>query len=203
MAPTITVTIMASTGTTTKIRAGLAALAVFLGVSAAVNLCCTWTPVSKANTEIDGLLHALAAMSETENAEPYQDLLQRQEQALAAKPSEPYAWARLSYLRQKTGAGDRSAFEALRMADIVSPFEIQQLPERAVSWLKFREVENAGERAYQDALWQKSFSVASEMTWNLALHLGLIKYVGEALARKDKDLAEDWQLRMRDADMAP
>jgi hypothetical protein len=204
MAMTITVIIMGNTKATTRTsRAiGIGILGAVLAVSAAVNLFGTLTPAATLNARISARLLASAALPENLKPIEFALLKQIQEQALAAKPPEPFGWARLSYLRTKTGSSDADAFAALRMSDTVSPFETQQLPERAVTWGRFKSVQTPAEQDYQDTLWQKAFTLATDETWDFAVHLGITPEVGRALARKNSDLASGWYGRMSDAGIA-
>jgi hypothetical protein len=191
---------MASTAATIKTRlAGVLFLTLgcCLAALAVVGLFGTFTPVADSNAQIDARLQVLAGKAD--NPAELQNLLHLQEEALAAKPSEPYGWARLSYLRWMTGAESRDAFAALRMSDFVSPFEPRQLPERAVAWLRFRQVETLEERLYQDTLWQKAVALWDDETWALTSRLEITDYVGKALDHKDKDLAKAWRERIDDA----
>lgn len=196
----ITVITMENTSPTTKTKIArgiFAAYGVLLVLSASVNLLGTFTPVAHLNARIDEKLHAAARQKGVEStATDYVKLLSQQEQALSEGPSEPYGWARLSYLRAVANKGDKEAFAALKMADLVSPYEVDQLPERAVSWAKYSNVQTKAEQDYDDTLWQKAATLAWNPSWDMAKKLGITKVVGDALARKDKKLAEGWRGRM-------
>lgn len=209
MAMTITVITMENTKATTRtsraIRIkvlGIGALGLILAVCAAINLFGTFTPAGDLSRLINDRLQVTVVLPNNLKPIEYHALLSLQEQALASKPSEPYGWARLSYLRSVTGGSDQDAFAALRMSDTVSPFETQQLPSRAIAWMKFKPVQNAAEQDYQDMLWQKAFARSPDETWNMARQLGLTNEVGKAIARKNPGLAAGWYGRMRAAGMA-
>jgi hypothetical protein len=195
---------MANTKATIRTRLavfGFVAIGYILAMCAGVNVFGTFTPIENRNEQIDVRLQAAITMPGDQKTAEFQTLKNMQEKALTSKPSEPYGWARLSYLRHVTGDDDKSAFAALRMSDLVSPFEVQQLPERAAAWMKFSNVENEQQRDYQDTLWRKAFTLADDTTWALAQRLNITKYVGEALARKNSDAADGWHSRMREANI--
>ncbi|MDP9127628.1 MAG: hypothetical protein M3N08_05145 [Pseudomonadota bacterium] len=125
----------------------------------------------------------------------FQELQGQQERDLAKKPSEPYGWARLAYLRYQTSNDERAAFAALRMSDFTSPYEAPQLPERAYMWMRFRNVESADQKAYQDVLWQKAFSMERDATWRTARQNNIDNEVGQSLKRTDPALYAEWQER--------
>ena len=196
---TIMVITMANIKATTRTKAigwAFAAYGLLLGVCALINLFDTFTPLTAMNASIDTRLQAVSSLRNDQKSLEYGKLLHMQEKTLLGKPSEPYAWARLSYLRNVTGEGDAPAFAALKMSDLVSPYEAEQLPERAVAWSKFANVQNKEEREYQDELWQKAFTVSGDATWDLAAQLGLTKMVGDLFARKNHDLADGWRDRV-------
>lgn len=174
---------------------------VLLCVSAEVNLFCSYTAMTDQDRLIDRQVQAAAQLPDDQKLRSFSQLLRMQEKALSGKPSSPYGWARLSYLRVMTGQGDREAFAALRMSDLVSPYEPLQLPERAVTWLKFKNVETDEERQYQNTLWQKAYATVPDATWKTAQEYGITKYVGQALAHEDKDLGDGWRDRMVAAGM--
>jgi hypothetical protein len=180
---------------------GFAVLGVLLAVAAVFNLFSTYTPIADLNASMDTQIKAITDLPADQKHVQFDRLRALQEKALAKKPSEPYGWARLSYLRTVLGDDAKDAFAALRMSDLVSPYEVQQLPERAVAWVNFHAVENKDEKDYQDTLWQKAFTVAPDATWTIALSFNMTKAVGEAIARKDPGLAEGWHGRMADAGM--
>lgn len=202
---TTTVITMENTKATTKTKAVCVALAscgVLLAVCGAINIFGTFTEAAKTNERIDARMHAATTLSDKERIAEFNELLDLQKETLRVRPSEPFGWARLAYFRAMTGLGKEEAFAALRMSDFVSPYEVQQLPERAVDWLRYSDVETKEEQAYQDTLWQKAFTVAEKPTWDLALQLGITKLVAASLARRDKKLAEGWRGRMSEAGLS-
>ncbi len=172
----------------------IALLSIVMAVLALFNLCLTMTPHADLNARIvDDLGRAPQLMSD-DRVKLLHKLLKDQEYALGGKPSEPFAWARLAYLRLATGQDARNAFAALQMSDLVSPDEPRQLPERALMWRQMRGVEDDTAKAYQAELWEKSFRIQPDITWQLAAKNGISAEVGQALAR-DPDLQEEWKAR--------
>jgi hypothetical protein len=122
-------------------------------------------------------------------------LRDEQEDALTGKPAEPFAWARLAWLRLATGDDRAHAFAALRLSDQISPGEPDQLPERALMWRQFRAVENRDEQDYQTELWQKAFRLDPERTWKIAAQNGLTGEAGDAIKADDAEQYEEWKAR--------
>jgi hypothetical protein len=119
-----------------------------------------------------------------------------QENTLAGKPAEPFAWARLAWLRLATGGDHADAFAALRLSDLISPGEPRQLPERALMWWQFRDVEDKDQQDYQTALWQKAFRLQPDHAWQIAAQNGIADEVGDALkSGDDPELYEEWKAR--------
>lgn len=191
-------TTMENIRATTKInrRVGTALLGLLMAGFACMNLFGTMTPTMDLNTKISTRLHAAATLPENRRGSEYNQLKSMQEKALSARPADPYGWERLSYLRNKIGNNDEYSFAALRMSDIVSPFETLELPERAVMWMKFRSVQTTEEKDYQDILWIKSYLQSPEQTWDFASGLNLTREVGASINRKNQGLAASWYRRM-------
>src|ERR1700722_12192934 len=144
---------------TEKIRLDYAVLGLVLGFFAIVNMFGTMTPIAASNEYIYRTLDKAVSLPANERLTVLSTLLKLQEKALTRRPSEPSAWSRLSYLRLSTEGNQHEAFEALRMSDLVSPYEAPQLPERAVMWRIFSSVETPEQQAYADTLWQKAYSL--------------------------------------------
>jgi hypothetical protein len=124
------------------------------------------------------------------------DLRERQEKALAGLPAEPFAWARLAYLRLATQGDMPDAFAALRLSDLVSPDQAGgQLPERALMWRQLSIAENPAERAYGAVLWQKAFRTQRDVTWQLAVRNKITGEVEDALKQGDTGLYGEWKAR--------
>ena len=71
-----------------------------------------------------------------------------------------------------TEGNAQEALAALRMSDLVSPYEALELPERALMWLHFRATETPDEQEYQTVLWQRAFNVCSSETWRSRIPTG-------------------------------
>jgi len=170
-------------------------LCVMLAFFSAINLFWAITPVATRNEYIYNELDKAVNLPVPARLALFSDLREQQEKALARKPGDPYGWARLAYLRIATQGNLKSAFEALRMSDLVSPYEAPQLPERAAMWHKFTSVETKDQLSYQDTLWQKAYSMKPDTTWETAKREGIIKEAGESLMRKDPALYEEWKNR--------
>lgn len=117
---------------------------------------------------------------------------EKQEKLLTKNPSDPFAWARLSYLRLITQGDKKGAFAALRMSDLLSPYEPRQQLERALMWHDLREVEDAQQQEYQNALWLKAFKLERNATFDAVRQRGLIEEVNNAMQSAPKDLLGDW-----------
>ncbi|HEU0117047.1 MAG TPA: hypothetical protein VFR09_00310 [Alphaproteobacteria bacterium] len=196
---------MANTKATTATKAtysplalALGALGVILALFALTNLFSSYTPIADLNNRIDDELKVAVNLDPAQRIPLFNEMKELQENALRAKPSEPYGWARLSYLRETTDNDQKEAFAALQMSDFVSPWEAAQLPERAFNWRHFRGIETKQQQDYQDALWQKAATVSFDPTWDLAVHQRIVGEVKDALTRKDLNLAESWKGKMAD-----
>lgn len=191
---------MANTATTTPINlriVGLGALASLLVFFSLANIFATLTPVKRLNDRIAEAIPAADAQEPAARLQSLTELRRQQEWALARKPADPFAWARLAYLRLATLNDPRAAFAALQMSDIISPGEPRALPERAVFWWQLRDVETAEQRDYQATLWAKAFSLNRDLTWKTARQYGLVKEAGEALQKSAPDLYEEWKERVQ------
>ncbi len=196
MAMTITASIMTTiraTIPTDPRRCWFLALGILLAAFALVNLFLTLTPAARLNEQIDRRLLETADLSGAERLERLNELKDKQDMALSHKPADPYAWSRLSWLRMETDKDQKAAFAALRMSDLVSPWEAPQLPERAMMWRKYRNAQTPEQKAYQDELWQKAFSLRHRDTDDLARINGMRDDVGDALKRRDPALYEEWK----------
>jgi hypothetical protein len=171
-----------------------------LACFASVNLFATPTPTGQLNDHIA----AEMSRSDTLDFRPRLELLGQlrplQEEALKRKPADPLAWGRLATLRLVTQGDMPDAFAALRLSDLVSPGEPEQLPRRAWMWRQLRSVETPDQQAYQDQLWQKAFSADDGATWTLAVTMNLVDEVGAALQRTDATLYEKWEKWTRTLD---
>ena len=190
---------MANTKPTTRIRksaAGVAVLGFGLFLFAAINLFASVTPVADRNDYVDDAMHKAVLLPVAKRLALFSDLRAEQERNLALKPSEPYGWSRLSSLRLATEGNPKRAFAALRMSDLVSPYEAPQLPERAWMWSRLRMAEDADQQAYQDILWKKAFSMDRAATWAVAVRGGGVSEVGVSLQLTDTELYEEWKDRV-------
>ncbi len=169
-----------------------------LGLFSYINLLGQPEPLALLNTQIVTNLASAAALPADQRIKLYMGLREQQEKALAGKPSEPFAWARLSYLRLATDSNKTAAFEALRLSDLISPHEPRQLPERALMWRQFHQVQTTEQQAYQDVLWQNAYRLQPDATWQIAVRSKITDEVGEALKRTDPELHEQWQARIKE-----
>lgn len=187
-----------------------AVLGTWLVLAASVNLLGTFTPTARKNeTMIRNVQivasriapHPVSLAGESQTIDPaiWTTLKQVQESALKRNPSDPYAWSRLSWLRGKSGDGDQAAFAALRMSDLVSPYEAPQLAERAATWRRFRNVQTPEQQRYQTTLWSKAFALDDQETLRVAIQNKLTDEVGKALASANPAAAEDWKTRLKQA----
>ena len=167
-------------------------LGVLLAFFSAINLFATVTPVANNNEKIYQELEQSTSLPMAARLAEFSDLLKRQEKALSRNPSEPYGWTRLSYLRLTTQGNEQGAFDALRMSDLVSPFEDPQLVERALMWRKFKDVENKDEQDYQDTLWVKAFTMHPQATWDAGNKEGILREIGESIQRKSAIQYAQW-----------
>jgi hypothetical protein len=193
----ITVITMGSTKgiiQTKHLRYGLGIAYAILGLCAVLNLFFTLTPAAKSNALLDDQIQAWA-----NDGIPAPDIAAteaaQQERNLTRIPSDPFSWARLTRLRLAAKENPKAAFEALRMADLVSPYESAQLPERAVMWRQFRNYETPEQRLYQDTLWVRSYGMQRDLTWDYALRSGLSREAGDALHHNNPALYEEWKYR--------
>jgi hypothetical protein len=195
---TITVITMANTKLTIpteKACIDIAMLCVVLVFFSAINLFWAITPIATRNEYIYSQLDKAVNLPVPARLALFSSLREQQEKALARKPGDPYGWARLAYLRITTEGNLKSAFDALRMSDLVSPYEAPQLPERAAMWHKFASIETREQLSYQDTLWQKAYNLKPDTTWETAKREGITKEAGESLMRKDPALYEAWKNR--------
>jgi hypothetical protein len=162
---------------------------------AVANLVMTLTPAAEADALIDTEFQDAQALPAGAKINAFKELRDDQAWTLAQRPSDPYGWARLAYLRLATTGDMKSALEALAMSDFVSPYEGPQLPERAVMWYRFRSVETPEQQAYQDALWHKAAIMADDMTWQMAVQNKLVDQAIASLQKTDPTLSREWQGR--------
>jgi hypothetical protein len=196
MATGITGTTMASTRTTTRIdlRAFFAAGGFLLVVFAVTALCFGLTPLADQNAVIAKNLMQSDALEKASRQVEQVDLLKKQVENLKQNPAEPFAWARLAYLRFTAERRPRAAFAALKMSDMVSPHEPRQLVERAFMWHDLRQMQGEAERAYQTELWVRAFDEQRGLMIQTAYKRGLIKEVAAAFRTVDEDLYRDWMI---------
>lgn len=184
-------------------------MGIWLAVAAAINLFGTFTPTATKNESMIRNVQIVAShlapqavsLSKKNDIEPavWNDLKKIQESALKRNPADPYAWSRLSWLRLKSGDGDQAAFAALRMSDLVSPYEAPQLAERAMNWRNFRNVQTPEQQRYQSALWNKAFLLDDQETLRAAVVNALTDEVGKALSETDPAAYQDWKWRVEQA----
>ncbi|MER2519251.1 MAG: hypothetical protein ABTQ34_01010 [Bdellovibrionales bacterium] len=184
-----------------------AVLGTWLVMAASVNLLGTFTPTARKNEDMIRNVQIVASHlvqlpvllpTESRTIDPaiWDSLKKIQESALKRSPADPYAWSRLSWLRRKAGDSEQDAFAALRMSDLVSPYEAPQLAERAVTWRSFRNVQTLEQQRYQVALWNKAFMLDDQETLRMAVQNKLTDEVGKALASVNPAAAEDWKSRL-------
>jgi hypothetical protein len=176
-----------------KKRILLAVMGSGLALFAAVNLFGSFTPAADRNTKLDNQFASAVELPLKQKLPVFTDMMHQQERILAARPSEPYGWARLAHLRHFITGNNQAAFEALRMSDLVSPYEAAQMPERALMWRDFRAVQTGEQRDYQDALWEKAFTMQGAETLALARKAKIVNEVGDALKRRNPVIQEHWQ----------
>src|ERR1043166_689555 len=191
---------MAITTGTTKIitrisraRFGMAAFACVLAAFACANLLSLPVTADALNIRAQKGLEEAAASPPGDRAEAFKGPLALQEEALAREPADPYAWARLSYLRMVTGADAKSAFDALRLSDLVSPNDPRQLPERAMMWREYKAVQTPDQQAYQATLWEKAWLAQRKETYERAADKKISAEVGDSLKKSDPALYEEWK----------
>jgi len=173
----------------------LALFGVMLACLAFINLSGRATPSVKINDRIVTALGGARSLPVDLRLPLLTELREQQEKALSEEPAEPFAWARLAWLRIATQGDAQDAFAALRLSDLISPGEPRQLPERALMWRQFAPVEDDSQKAYQNVLWQKAFQMQRDATWTLAVQNGITNEVGNALKQTDPDLYEEWKER--------
>ncbi len=181
-----------ATTQTNALRCGFGALYALLAMLSLLNVFFTLTPVDKSNTAIDDRLERIGFVPAAARPSLFIALIPEQIKNLEHKPSEPYGWSRLAWMYYMLG-NMKSALPALQMSDLVSPYEAQQLPERAFMWHRLRSVENADQLTYQPALWLKAYSMGRNATWKLAMQNGLEKEIGASLKITAPPLYEEWK----------
>ncbi len=175
-------------------RWGMGALAVFFLLVAVENIFFTARPAADLNLRIERVLPRAAAGKDNKaRRDAFARLREEQERNLASLPADPYAWARLSYLRARTGDAP-GALDALRMSDLVSPNDPRQIAERALMWHDLRAVHGGGDRTHQAVLWQKAVRFRPGETYRAAARRGLTGAVEAALKRGgDPSLMDAWR----------
>lgn len=186
---------MVNTKTTTPInvtRYGTAIFGVALAVFSLTNIFTTMTPTHQKNDLLISQLEQAQSMPIEQRLPVFKALRDIQATNLAHNPSDPFGWARLSYLRLLATGDQKSAFNALAMSNFISPYEPSELPERALMWYRYRAAESKDEALYQDSLWQKAYRLNPDLTWSVALQNKVIRQVEESLKRQDVQLYKDW-----------
>jgi len=163
-------------------------LALVLGAFAAINLLTTITPFAARDHDIERAFNSMSVMTGESRRAAAVALLPEQESVLARIPSEPFAWARLAYLRQTAGHDPEAAFQALRMSNMVSPNEPRQKLERALMWYDLRAVEDTEQQAYQTELWKKVIDMPNDKTWQDLKARGLVTKAKDILLTTDPSL---------------
>jgi hypothetical protein len=162
----------------TRRRIACVCLAGALGAFACINLFASFTPVRDHNVAITQRF--IASLSAPQ-PDQWKTLLTEQTALLASEPAEPFAWARLAYLRRTVENDNRTAFAALRMSDLVSSHQPRQMLERAMMWHELRGVQNVQERGYQAVLWARAFRQDREATLAAARSAWAIRDVRNAV----------------------
>jgi hypothetical protein len=197
MATAITVTIMAITKIITPTsplpRLALAALSVALLAFAGLNIFSTLTPQTRMNADIAARFETADKLPHKEKTAAMEELHALQEAALMRIPAEPYAWARLSYLRKFTQGSDEASFAALRMSDLVSPNEPRQMLERALMWRERSKNGTVADKERLDQLWDKAFDFQPQETWDMAVQKSLVTEISAALLRVNREAYGNWQ----------
>jgi hypothetical protein len=170
-----------TTATNQPLALGLGIFAAALLAMAGVNLFCTFQPMDKRNDKVDAAVVASDKTPFKDRIAQFAVLREEQEKILAKKPTEPFAWARLALLRKSTQNDAKGAMQALRMADMVSPFDPQQTAPRAEMWRNLRSFQTDEEKAYQVTLWQKAAAQNGKQTWDIAVKNSWVKEIEEAL----------------------
>lgn len=195
----VTGTMAITTGTTKTItrisrtRFGMAAFAGMLALFACANIFSFPTSAAALNSRILKAFEEPGASPLKVRPEALTELRVSQEEALAHEPADPYAWARLSYLRMATGQDAKTAFDALRLSDLVSPNDPRQLPERAFMWRDLRAVQTPEQQNYQALLWQKAWLAQRKETYARAEEKKISAEVGESLKKTNPALYEEWK----------
>jgi hypothetical protein len=182
--------------TNRTIRGALAVLSAALLVLGGFNLFSTLAPQARMNAEIAMRFEAAEKLPYKEKTAVMEELREQQEAALMRIPAEPYAWARLSYLRKFTQGSDEDAFAALRMSDLVSPNEPRQMLERALMWRERAKGGSQADREHLDQLWDKAFDFQPQETWDMAVQKGMITEISAALLRVNREAYGHWQYRI-------
>lgn len=135
----------------------MAVLAVALLGFAAINLFYDFKPAVDKNDALAIQLNQAAALPKLQRLDRFMALRQRQEALLAENPIEPYAWMRLSYLRQNTGESRPSAFDALRFADkIAQPDNVGGM-ERILMWHDYADIHTDADKDREVQMWRKAY----------------------------------------------
>jgi hypothetical protein len=171
-------------------------LSVVLIVLGSANIFYTVRPFAERNHQIEENFNRASVLPSTERIVAEKILLSEQENVLARIPSEPFAWARLAFMREDVLDDKKSAFAALRMSNLVSPNEPRQKLERALMWYEFNSVEDKSEKAYQTNLWEKVIAMPNDKTWQDQKHRGLVTKAKDILLTTRPDLYS--QLNGRD-----
>jgi hypothetical protein len=174
------------------------ALSCALLVFGGLNLLYTLTPHARSNADIAARFEVSEKLSAKEKTTVMEQLRGRQEEALVRIPAEPYAWARLSYLRKFTQGDEKAAFDALRMSDLVSPNEPRQMLERALMWRERMSAGTAADKERLDRLWDKAFFFEPEETWDMAVKKGMVTEISAALLRVNREAYGAWQVRIEE-----
>lgn len=175
---------------------GLAVMAVLLLALASVNLFSNFRPVAAANNRLANQLNQAAALQFSERLKVFAELRRQQEALLAENPIEPYAWMRLSYLRQATQGNRRQAFEALRFADtIAQPDNVGGL-ERILMWHDYADVQTDVERDREKELWQAGYRQNWYRLMETATYHRLLDDLKSAVI-EDPELAARWNNKGR------
>jgi hypothetical protein len=163
-------------------------LALVMATFGLINVFASITPYAVHDLEIEKSYNISNVLPLNERRALQALLLPQQEAVLARLPSEPFAWARLTSLRLTVLGDPKSAFQALRMSDMVSPNEPRQKMERALMWHQFRAVESTDELAYQKRLWQKAVDMPNDGTWVDLKERGEVDEAADILKYEDSAL---------------
>lgn len=177
---------MAATKITIPINLSLLCVAagLVLAVFSAINLFASFTPAADQNQKLADDLTRSLSLPFGKRVVVQNALRTEQETLLARNPADPFGWARLAYLRRATAVDATTAFAALRMSDMVSPYEPRQLLERALMWRELRDVQTDSEKEYQRVLWQKAYARQRGATLKAAHTKNLDKELEAALPQK-------------------